>query len=232
MLLDFDSGDAAAVASLLAERGFTASILSESAARAGSESAFDAVLISARPRQVSRAIALCADLRLSGYRGAIVVLGARDRLDEGVAALEQGADDFLPRPFVPQQLVARLHAVLRRVDSHSKVRFGPVVVNRAEHSASIHGRALRLTAREYGLLVCLTEANGKIVTRTQLLERVWRRSADTGSNLIEAHMSRLRDKLGSEASMIETVRRAGYRLRLVPGEITSKPRIGSSRQTT
>jgi DNA-binding response OmpR family regulator len=215
MLLDFETGEAAAVASLLGERGFTASALSETAARAASDSAFDVVLISARPRQVSRAIALCADLRLSGYRGAIVVLGARDRLDEGLAALEQGADDFVPRPFVAQQLVARLRAVLRRVDSHSRVRFGPIVVDRAERSAAINGRPLRLTAREYGLLACLTEANGRVVTRAQLFERVWRGSTDTGSNLIEAHMSRLRDKLGSEASMIETVRRAGYRLRVV-----------------
>jgi DNA-binding response OmpR family regulator len=87
-----------------------------------------------------------------------------------------------------------------------------VVIDFNEHVAYVRGRPLKLTAREYGLLVSLTEAGGNMVSRTDLLARVWRRT-DARSNLVEAHMSRLRDKLGTDSVIIESARGWGYRLR-------------------
>ncbi len=160
---------------------------------------------------VDLAIDSCARLRQTGYRGAIVVLGGRDGSDQHITALERGADDFVARPLQARELTSHLRAVLRRVAS-SRVRCGAVVIDLGEHAAYVYGRRLKLTAREYSLLACLTEAGGKMVSRTELLARVWRR-ADARSNLVEAHMSRLRDKLGADSTVIESVRLWGYRLR-------------------
>jgi two-component system phosphate regulon response regulator PhoB len=152
---------------------------------------------------------LCARLRGGGYRGAILVLEA----DDGIAALEHGADGVLPWPMTPEELMAHVRAVLRRVPGHPGFRWGVLRVDLAEHVAYARDRPLRLTAREYALLACLVEASGRTVTRSELLKRVWRRSTSAGSNLVEAHLSRLRDKLGPDAGIIETVRGGGYRLR-------------------
>ncbi len=212
LLLDCGSAEAASIASWLGDAGLT-TVLGESvASKASSTDIFDAILVGGRGR-VEQAMDTCADLRRAGYRGAVVVLGTRDHPDDRVAALERGADHFLPRPFSARELVACVQAVLRRGTSQSKMRWGAIVIDRAEHAAYLHGRPLKLTAREYALLACLTEAGGKMVSRSDLLERVWRRSNDANSNLIEAHMSRLRDKLGADSTVIETVRRSGYRLR-------------------
>jgi DNA-binding response OmpR family regulator len=86
-------------------------------------------------------------------------------------------------------------------------------IDRAHGTALLRGQPLRLTSREYAMLTCLVEAAGEIVSRNDLLARVWQREEDASSNLVEVHLSRLRDKLGDDASIIETVRRAGYRLR-------------------
>ena len=85
-------------------------------------------------------------------------------------------------------------------------------IDRVQRSVRLRGRVLVLTAREYAVLTCLVEAAGDVVSRAELISKVWGRG-DPGSNLVEVHLSRLRDKLGEDAGVIETVRRAGYRLR-------------------
>jgi DNA-binding response OmpR family regulator len=210
MLLDFENTEASLVTSLLERAGFRSTIRSKGLSREDFAFGFDVVLVAGRGH-VDLAIDSCAGLRQTGYRGPIVVVGERDGFDHHITALERGADGFVSRPVQARELTSHLRAVLRRVAS-SHVRCGAVVIDLSEHVAYVHGRRLKLTAREYFLLACLTEAGGKVVSRTDLLARVWRRS-DARSNLVEAHMSRLRNKLGAESTLIESVRLWGYRLR-------------------
>jgi two-component system OmpR family response regulator len=178
---------------------------------------FEAVVISREgsARAGVAALKLCSELRASGYRGAIILAGTRRR-SEGVDALACGADDFVARPVDPSEIVARLRAVLRRTGTAALLRWGEVEVDVAHRTAYVRGGYLALTDREQAVLACLVEAAGGMVSRKQLLRRVWKRDDDPGTNLVEVHVSRLREKLGADSTMIETVRRAGYRLRSAP----------------
>ncbi len=209
LLVEFE--DAEAVAAVLEDAGLSIRISPRIDHGLGAEgSAFDAVIIGAPG---ARAAELCEHLRSAGYLGPLVVVGTRDETRGSVAALENGADDFIAKPFDAPELLARIRAVQRRAFANSRLRAGVVALDRSERVAYLRDRPLRLTAREYALLACLVEANGKMLTRAELLRRVWRRESDPGSNLVEAHLSRLRDKLGGDAPLIETVRRGGYRFR-------------------
>ena len=178
---------------------------------------FEAVVISMEgpSRAAVAALKLCSELRASGYRGGVIVAGTRRR-SEGVDALTRGADDFVPRPIDASEIVARLRAVLRRTAAASLHRWGEIEVDVANRTAYLRGGYLALTDREQAVLACLVEAAGAMVSRKDLLRRVWKREDDPGTNLIEVHVSRLREKLGADSAMIETVRRAGYRLRSTP----------------
>jgi DNA-binding response OmpR family regulator len=179
--------------------------------------AFEAVVISMEgPAGAGiAALKLCSDLRASGYRGAVILAGTRRR-SEGVDGLARGADDFVARPIDASEMVARLRAVLRRIAGASLLRWGDVEVDVVHRVAYLRGANLSLTGREQEVLACLVEAAGAMVSRKQLLRRVWKRDDDPGTNLIEVHVSRIREKLGADSAMIETVRRAGYRLRQAP----------------
>jgi DNA-binding response OmpR family regulator len=153
----------------------------------------------------------CRKMREDGYAGAI--LATCTDVTDGEALLHAGADDFVTAPLNPLELIARLRACVRRASARSHLRWGPLDLDRMGRVLRLHGRTVPLTARECELLACLIEGGGRVVSRAGLRERVWRRKEDRGSNLVEVHLSRLRDKLGEESSLIETVRRAGYRLR-------------------
>lgn len=153
----------------------------------------------------------CQHLRDQGYVGAIVAICAD--LADGEALLDAGADDFVTVPFEARELVTRIRASARRTAARSHLRWGALELDRVHRELRIGGRSVPLTARECELLVCLIEAGGRVLSRTQLRERVWKRTEDRGTNLVEVHLSRLRDKLGKDVSLIETVRREGYRLR-------------------
>jgi two-component system OmpR family response regulator len=178
---------------------------------------FEAVVISMEgpPRTGVAALKLCSELRASGYHGAIILAGTRRR-SEGVDALARGADDFVARPIDASEIVARLRAVLRRIARASRLRWGEVEVDVTHRTTYLRGAHLSLTSREQAVLACLVEAAGAMVSRKQLLRRVWKRDDDPGTNFIEVHVSRLREKLGADSALIETVRRAGYRLRKAP----------------
>jgi DNA-binding response OmpR family regulator len=142
----------------------------------------------------------------------VLVLTARGGLHDRVHGLRSGADDYLVKPFDIEEFVARVRALVRRTEGYTRIRCGELEIDRLGRQASVGGRQLALTARELSLLLRLAGHADKVVTRTDLLANVWEASFDTGSNIVEAHMSRLRAKLGDHASMIETVRGVGYRL--------------------
>jgi DNA-binding response OmpR family regulator len=153
----------------------------------------------------------CSRLRREGYAGAILAICVD--VTEGDVLLDAGADDFATVPFEARELVTRVRACARRAAAHSRLRWGPLNLDRVHRELVLPNRKIALTARECEILVCLIEAGGFVVSRATLRERVWQRKEDRGSNLVEVHLSRLRDKLGEDAALIETVRRAGYRLR-------------------
>jgi DNA-binding response OmpR family regulator len=169
---------------------------------------FDGVMLGAQGRIGEES---CRRLREKGYVGAILAVCAD--VAEGEALLGAGADDFVTAPFEARELVTRIRACARRAVAHSRLRWGPLDLDRVHRVLRLRGKSIGLTARECELLVCLIEAGDHVVSRTSLRARVLQGKEDKGSNLVEVHLSRLRDKLGEDAALIETVRRSGYKLR-------------------
>lgn len=157
---------------------------------------------------------VCRTLRRRGISAPIIMLTARGEVAERVLGLEAGADDYVCKPFHVDELLARVHAVLRRSQGTvSRFAVGPLEIDRTRRAATLRGALLDLTAREFTLLAYLAQRAGQVVSRTELLAHAWEARFDPGSNLVEVHVSRIRDKLGSDAGCIETVRGQGYRLR-------------------
>lgn len=157
-------------------------------------------------------IDVCKSLRSTGCTTPIVMLTARGETPERVTGLDAGADDFVAKPFELAELLARCRALIRRANSIAPVAVGDLRIDRVAHAIRVGGRDLDLTSREYAILAELAQHTEKPVSRTELLHRIWGPSHDAASNLVEVHVSRLRDKLGSHAWMIETARGVGYRL--------------------
>jgi DNA-binding response OmpR family regulator len=156
---------------------------------------------------------VCRQLRRSGCTVPILMVTARGELSERVLGLDSGADDYLVKPFEVEELMARVHALLRRAVGHPRLTFGGLEIDRDLRQARLEGRVIELTAREFSLLLHLAHHCDQVVTRTELLTQVWSTQFDPESNVVEVHVSRLRDKLGENAWMIDTVRGRGYRLR-------------------
>jgi DNA-binding response OmpR family regulator len=158
-------------------------------------------------------VAVCREIRRGGSTVPILMLTARGETRERVLGLEAGADDYLVKPFEVDELIARIRALLRRTSGFAEVRCGDLTIDRIARRTRLRGADLVLTQREYALLLHLIHRAGRIVKRSELLSHVWEMGFDSGSNLVEVHVSRLRDKLGDHAWMVETVRGVGYRLR-------------------
>jgi DNA-binding response OmpR family regulator len=143
----------------------------------------------------------------------ILMLTARDEEPDRVAGLELGADDYLTKPFSPRELVARMKAVLRRTDgrrAEDVLTLQDVVLDRNAREVSVEGRAVELTTKEFDLLAMLIENPGVVVSRDQLLDRVWGMTYPGGTRTVDVHVAQLRRKLG-KPELIRTVRGAGYK---------------------
>jgi DNA-binding response OmpR family regulator len=153
-------------------------------------------------------------VRLSRPRLPILVLTARNRTQDVVQALEQGADDCLVKPFSYQELLARIRVMLRRDSSPavSSSNAGGLTINREEHRVLRGERRIDLTAREFDLLEYLMNNAGKAVSRQRLMEDVWNIPYDSTTNIVDVYMKYLRDKvdLEGEVKLIRTVRGIGY----------------------
>lgn len=153
----------------------------------------------------------------------VLMLTARREEPDRVQGLSLGADDYLVKPFSPQELVLRVRNILRRsrvaaADKHHVTRIGNVEVDKDAHTVTRDGRPLDLTATEYKLLVTLADRRGRVQSRAQLLELVWESAPDIQTRTVDMHVQRLRAKLGEAGDLIETVRGFGYRLQRSPGE--------------
>ena len=143
----------------------------------------------------------------------ILMLTARDEEPDRVAGLELGADDYLTKPFSPRELVARMKAVLRRTDGRSAediLTLGDVVLDRNAREVAVDDRAVELTTKEFDLLATLLENPGIVISRDQLLDRVWGMTYPGGTRTVDVHVAQLRRKLG-RPELIRTVRGAGYK---------------------
>jgi two-component system, OmpR family, phosphate regulon response regulator PhoB len=161
----------------------------------------------------------------------ILLLTARQKEADRVRGLTLGADDYLLKPFSPAELVLRVSAILRRlrapaVAAGGRLSAGPILLDRTAHRVTVNGAEVELTATEFKLLRTLIEREGRVQSRAQLLEEVWRAQPDVRTRTVDMHLQRLRRKLGAVGSWIETVRGAGYCFRRVepPGRKSKSPR--------
>ena len=163
-------------------------------------------------------LSLCAELRRDKRTRAlpVIMLTARGEESDRVVGLEVGADDYVVKPFSPKELVARVRALLRRLE-RPEDEGGPLVVGELEvdtsrHTARWRGEPVHLTAKEFALLVALVEAKGRVLSRQALLEQVWGYSYAEGTRTVDVHVRRLREKLPGLADRLITVKSLGYRM--------------------
>ena len=156
-------------------------------------------------------ISIMQEWRREGRTMPVLILTARDRWSEKVAGIDAGADDYVAKPFHLEEVLARIRALIRRAAGHAsnEVECGPVRLDARAGSVSVDGRAVRLTSHEYRLLAYLLLHQGKIVSRSELIEHLYDQDFDRDSNTIEVFVGRLRKKLAVD--VIETVRGLGYR---------------------
>lgn len=158
------------------------------------------------------------ELRAKGRNLPVLVLTARAHWRDRVAGLESGADDYLGKPFVADELLARVNALLRRSvgESSPLVTVGPLTLDMAKKEVCLHGQTVVLTSYEYNTLEYLVLHRNKVVSKTELTEHLYEQDFDRDSNTIEVFVRRLRKKLDPEGSLqpIATMRGQGYRLDL------------------
>lgn len=184
------------------------------AAREAVTEPFDAILLDWRLPDGSGVEWLRGFRRRAGLNQhvPVLVLTARDQLDDRVEGLDAGADDYLVKPFELAELAARVRAISRRAvgQPHTVLQAGPIEVDLTARTVRVDGREVELTAREYALLETLIRRPGRIVSHDQLQQLLYGFDGDVASNTIKVHVSSLRRKLGYAA--IETVRGMGYRV--------------------
>jgi two-component system, OmpR family, copper resistance phosphate regulon response regulator CusR len=151
-------------------------------------------------------------IRARGERMPVIILTARDSVEDTVAGLERGADDYMTKPFRFEELLARIRLRLRddAASETSVLSAGTVSLDLRSRRASVDGRVVELTAREFALLETFLRHAGQVLSREQLLSHVWGYDFDPGSNVVDVYVRYLRRKLGD--TVVETVRGMGYRL--------------------
>jgi DNA-binding response OmpR family regulator len=159
---------------------------------------------------------LLRTLRAEARATPVIVLSSRESESDRVSALEDGADDYVTKPFSPREVVARVRAVLRRLTAADPAEATPGIgIDRKGRQASFAGRSLELTRVEFDLLATLWESRGQVYTRAELIDRVWGSGFVMTDRTIDSHIKSLRRKLegaGASAAVIQTVRGVGYRL--------------------
>ena len=159
---------------------------------------------------------LCRDLRQQGINAPILMLTARDTVDDRVDGLDSGADDYLVKPFSMNELRARLRALLRRnkPEKTSLLQIGDLTLDPANHSVQRGNTDIDLTPREFAILEYLMRSSNRILTREMIEAHVWNFDFISGSNVVDVYIRRLRGKIDEpfEVKLLETVRGVGYRL--------------------
>lgn len=161
-------------------------------------------------------LTLIRDWRASGLNEPVLILSARDTLDDRIKGLDVGADDYLPKPFSLEELLAKMRALLRRQSVYKQtiLERGGLRLDLLGHTVHANDRPVDLTGREYALLEVFMQNAGRVLTRSLISEKIWSSHYDVDTNLLDVYMSRLRNKLESALGrpVFKTVRGIGYQM--------------------
>ena len=219
LIVEDDPDIAQLVAHYLAKAGFTTERISSGRDALASIAAKppDLVILDLMLPQVD-GLEVCRAVRSDKHTAAvpIIMLTARGEESERIVGLELGADDYLAKPFSPNELVARVRALLRRAHraaSHTRqLAYGPIVVDTERHMVSLDGNDVTLTAKEFMLLEYLLQHRGRVLSRDVLLTDVWGYRYTGGTRTVDVHVRRLRGKLPYLTDALVTVKQFGYKL--------------------
>jgi two-component system OmpR family response regulator len=219
LVVEDDPAIAEFVARGLREAGYTVDVAVDGHAgfQMASSERYDAAIIDLMLPGLD-GLTMIERLRTAGVGTPMLILTARRSVDERVAGLQRGGDDYLTKPFAFPELLARVHALIRRTaDGHepSRLRVGDLTLDRLTRRVERSGRAIELRPREFAVLELLMRGAGTVVTKTMILSEVWGYSFDPGSNVVDVAIFRLREKIDKdfERPMLHTVRGAGYVLK-------------------
>jgi DNA-binding response OmpR family regulator len=221
LVVEDDSGIQQFLKRALLEAGYQVDVAHDAAAAEGMalEAVHDAFIIDLGLPDMD-GLDLIARCRAQGISAPVLILSARRSVDERVRGLEQGGDDYLTKPFALAELLARLRNLLRRAappqtDSTTKLMVGDLQLDLIRRDARRGDRILQLTPQEFSLLEYLCRNAGRVVTRTMILDHVWRMRIDPQTNVVDVHIYRLRSKVDSESvrPLIHTIRGVGYVLK-------------------
>ena len=217
LLVEDDAALAASVAQYLRASGFSVDAAADGAAalRLAAMNPYDAVVLDLRLPDTD-GLALCRRLHAGAHRPRIIMATARDAVADRIRGLDEGADDYLVKPYALGELVARLRALLRRpAESLDAVlRADDLVLDLGTRRAHRGDRAIELTTKEFAVLETLMRHAGRVLTRERISQHAWDENYDPLSNVIDVYVARLRKKIDApgEPPLIATVRGAGYRL--------------------
>ncbi|MBS1866559.1 MAG: response regulator transcription factor [Acidobacteria bacterium] len=234
LLVEDDSRIAHFVAKGLREQAYAVDVAltGENALYQAAINAYDLIVLDVMIPEPD-GFAVCRELRSKGYRVPILMLTARDAVEDRIEGLDCGADDYLTKPFEFRELLARLRALLRRPNAlqSSTLSVADLVVDTASQAVSRGGKAISMTAKEYALVEFLARNAGRVVGRAEIAEHVWDEEFDPFSNLIEVYVNRLRRKIDARGMkpLLHTRRGAGYVLSQEDGKPDAKLPDGRNR---
>jgi two-component system OmpR family response regulator len=219
LIIEDDRETATYLTKALREAGHVADHASdgETGADMAAEGGYD-VIVADRMLPRRDGLSIVADLRKAGDQTPVLILSALGQVDDRVAGLRAGGDDYLAKPYAFSELLARVEALARRRrpgEADTIYRVGDLELDRLSHTVTRGGKPIPLQPREFRLLEYLMKHAGHVVTRTMLLENVWDYHFDPQTNVIDVHVSRLRSKIdkGFAEPLLQTVRGSGYIIR-------------------
>lgn len=204
----------------LKAKGFTVEALNNPNASVGFARTFlpDLVILDVMMPELN-GIQICRMLRADPALKHVPIIFLTAKAEEGdrIQGLENGADDYVSKPFSTKELVLRVQSILRRTSEGGQpevklLQAGDIVLDIARHEVKLHGQPIDLTATEFKLLRLLMERRGRVQTREHLLINVWNYETEIETRTVDTHVRRLREKLGDQADWIETIRGVGYRM--------------------
>ena len=220
LVVDDESDVSTLVAYHLKAKGYQVEVVNDPNRSLGTARTFrpDLVILDVMMPDLS-GIQICRLLRADAQlkKIPVIFLTAKAEENDRVQGLETGADDYICKPFSTKELVLRVQTILRRLtesadETPKRLQVGEIVIDTERHEVKLHGTAIDLTATEFNLLKLLMERRGRVQTREHLLLNVWNYETEIETRTVDTHVRRLREKLGTEADWIETVRGVGYRI--------------------
>jgi DNA-binding response OmpR family regulator len=217
LLVEDERKVASFIARTLRENAYAVDVADtgENALELSKSTNYDAILLDLRLPRIS-GIEVCRELRRRRVEAPVMMLTARALVEQRVEGLDAGADDYLTKPFVLAELLARVRALIRRGvhKGHAPLRYADLELDRLQWRAKRGKELISLTSKEFAILELFLLHADDLVTRSDILEHVWEHHSDTGSNLVDVYINRVRRKVDQNGflKLIHTVRGMGYRL--------------------